>query len=551
MSNASFQVAAASAVSAIEAGYGLLHADTIVATTNDELCLAPPGVLKINGRETRGKLGELGLKPGVYDAEINGRKARLILVEPGRTARKFGVRHGCLGYDAPVITGEHATASWDTLWKTGAYPDIVVDFEAPYKFVFWRGMSYAPSWALGNCMTSFFFAETLEPGVFRDCCEMMSDRECRYSHARVIQASAARIVVHWRCALADTDYNICRNQWADELFYIYPDGTAVRNATIHLDPGDEAVWQTCPRTLRRVPCSMIDRPPGKRAFNDMEFITVNPPGASSDAITPLEALTLLDADEFAETFRWPRPRSLAGAGLPKLREYIFRMNYKNRAGVFVASRPEGLRVQLQENTGMRYKPGARVADDRWETVKHLPVNFADHIHWPVTRGYGTAPLTDPAVCRDRPTHTFLGFANNAPGEVTERGDVTWTWFCGMAPENEGDLRARVRSWSRPATIRGASYLAREGAYRVDARGRESALEVESAEPVIRPAFLLPRMRLPGLVVLVNGQRADAGEVALGVEASLDSEQTVVTFRTDLSGGAVVQFEQVESPANAK
>jgi len=541
MNDGLFQVAAASGISPCEAGYGLVRAATIVATTSDELRITPQAILRVNGKGTRKNIGDLGLAPGAYDATLDSRKVRLILAEPDRVVRRFGPRHGPLEYDLPVITGRGTTASWETLWKTGSCPDLVVDFDAPYKFIFWRGMSYAPSWALDNSLTSLFFAETVEPGVFRDCCEMMSDRECRYSHVRVIHASAARIVVHWRYALADAANAICRNQWADELFYIYPDGTAVRNVTIHLDPKDEAVWQTCPQTGRRVPCSMINGSPGKRTFNDMEFITVNPPGASSDDVTPLDALTMLDAETFSETFRWPQPRSLTGAGLPKLDEYIFRLNYKNRAGVFVASQPAGLQVHLQKNSGMRYEAGAQVQDDRWVTVENLPANFADHIHWPVTRGYGTMPLTDPVVYRDRPTHTFLGFANNSPVDVTARGDVTWVWFCGMAPEKEGELRTRVRAWSRPAEIRGASYLVLQGAYRVDGNGTEANLQVDSGQAAIRPTFLLSHARNSHVAILVNGRPLGPAEAAVGLESSLESDQTAVTFFRDLPPGTMLEF----------
>ncbi len=544
MSEQRFQVKTASGVSAIEAGFGLVHADTIVATTDDEISISPPAVLTVNGKQTSRAIKELGLGPGSYDASIDGKRMRLLLVDPSRCVRKFGARCGALEYDLPVVTGKGTQASWDSLWKTGEFPDVVVDFDAPYKFVFWRGMSYAPSWAMGNIMTSLFFAETVEPTVFRDCCEMMSDRECRYSHVRVVHNSSARVVIHWRCALADPAYTICRNQWADELFYIYPDGVAVRNVTIHLDPKDQAVWKIDPDTGKRLPCSMLESPPGKRTFNDMEFISVNPAGATSDDVTPLEALTLMDTRDFSKTFVWPKPESLQqGKALPKLNDYIFRMNYRNRPAVFVASLPEGLQAHLQENTGMRFEAGALVQEDRWVVVKDLPSNFADHIHWPVTRGYGTSPLTDPATFHERPTHTFLGYANNAPIDVTERGDATWVWFCGMAPDDDSQLRARVRSWSKPAKIQGASYQTRQGAYLVNDGTGHACMRVDAGEPVVRPSFLLNNHRDVPVSVLIDGRPAGPAEVAVGVEQSLSSAQTVVTFNRNLVPGTTVEFRK--------
>ena len=207
--NFNFQIKTKSGVSPIEAGYGLVHADTIVATTNDVMIAIPPSIqfeLETEGKTTTGLVSELGLKPGLYDAllkvkegknVLETRNIKLLLVDASCICHNFKAKYGSLKYDRPVVTGKDGrTKPWESLWKTGELIDIVVNFNKPYKFVFWKGMSYAPSWADDNVMTSLFFAETLEPGVLRDCCEMMSDRECRYSHVRIIHNSDARVVIH-------------------------------------------------------------------------------------------------------------------------------------------------------------------------------------------------------------------------------------------------------------------------------------------------------------------------------------------------------------------
>ena len=48
-------------------------------------------------------------------------------------------------------------------------------------------------------------------------------------------------------------------------------------------------------------------------------------------------------------------------------------------------------------------------------------------------------MTDRDTYQERPTHTFLGFANNAPVEVRDNGAVTWSWLSGIAPEEEEAL----------------------------------------------------------------------------------------------------------------
>lgn len=552
-----YHISAKSGVSPIEAGYGLVHADTIVATTNDELRVTPGDArfeLTANGKTTTDSVATLGLDAGQHNGELRvirdqavlaEKKVSLILVDPSRVCRRFGARYGALEYDLSVVTGVtlwHGTlikTPWSSLWKTGEVADIVVDFEAPYKFVLWRGMAYAPSWALANVMTSNFFAETLEPRVFRDCCEMMSDRECRYSHARVIQTSDARVVIHWRYALNDPAYTICRNQWADEMLYIYPDGVAVRNVTIYLDPHDETAWRVCPRTGRRLPVPMMMGEAGKRSFNDMEFITVNPTGASAEDVTPADAFTMLDGHTFSRTYRWPKPPDFAREPLPELGEYIFRMNYRNRPGVFVASPSAEMNLRLEANDrAVRYVAAARVEEDSWVKEPNIPSDFITCVHWPVTRAFGTTPLSDSAQYQNGPTHTFLGYAENAPVEVREDGACAWTWLCGMAPEADSDLRDIARSWLYPPPIEGARYESRERAYHISGR-TENPLTIGGNYPLVNPTFILPFAAREPVAVSSDGIQLEAHRIGTGIERTLHREQTVITCRgTFLPGNRV-------------
>ncbi len=53
--------------------------------------------------------------------------------------------------------------------------------------------------------------------------EPMSDKQCRYSHVRVIDSTDARAVVHWRYALADVFYTIARTDPATDAAGRDPD----------------------------------------------------------------------------------------------------------------------------------------------------------------------------------------------------------------------------------------------------------------------------------------------------------------------------------------
>jgi len=552
MNRAAQLVRTKSGVCPVDAGHGLVHADTVVATTDDVLVTVSSAShleLVVGDRSTAGPVRDLELRPGTYEAQLTlscpgmqgiAEDVRLMLVEPDSLRREFGARTASLGYDLPVIVGaglegkEERAVSWDELWPDGGLTDVVVDFEAPYKLVLWRGAGYVPAWTANNTMTTNFFAETVEPGVFRDCCEPMSDRECRYSRARIVHSSPARVVLHWRYALCDPTYEICRGYWADETYYVYPDGVAVRNCTVKLDPRDEDVWRDEPGR-GRVPCTMFSCPPGKRAFSNMEFITVNPPGLSSEDVTPPGAFTMLDGSGFRQTYSWPHPPAFPKVPFPALNEYIFRMNYRDRPAVFLASPSKGVEFLFQDNVGMQYVAAADVRDDQWVSVDGLPGRFADFIHWPVSRDTWTSALTDPETGQKRPTHTFLGFAGNAPVLVEEDGAVTWSWFCGMSPEDDGALRSRANSWLHPTEIDGARYDPRQGAYVIEAGEDAGTWSLDLPAPLCHPSFVLPGVDRPDLRVYCGGGNVPA---RIGVERTDDELRTVITPRSPVPAGTL-------------
>jgi hypothetical protein len=537
----------ASGMQTIDAGYALVHADTIIAATNDVLQCRPENTsfsLAVGDRSTSGPIADLGISAGMHSARLKtaqGKKeVRLVLVEPECVCRRFGARETSLAYDLPVIIGPglgdeaERKVAWDDLWQSGPHTDVVVDFDADYKLIFWRGAGYVPAWAVDNILTTNFFAETVEPGVYRDCCEPMSDRECRYSQVRILHSSEARCIVHWRYALCDADYRICRDYWVDEYIHVYPDGVAMRNCTLALDPEDPDVWQPCPRTGENVPIAMMAGVPGKRSFSNTEFITVNPPGLRSEDVTPPEALTMLDLEQFSESYVWPEPPDFGSEPLPGLDQTIFRMNYRNRQALFLTTGSEALDVRLQANVGMRYMASADVSEDWWDRSCEVPGRFADFIHWPVTRGHWTRSITDPAMIADRPTHTFLGYAINRAVKVTENGAATWAWFCGMAPDSDAQLRSIARSWHQPGAVAGARYDRLEAAYHVES---STPLKVSSND-VHRATFVLPGVAREKVAMRVNSKEIAC---AVGVEETGEAVRTVITAKETLPAGSEIEF----------
>ena len=153
------------------------------------------------------------------------------------------------GPEGPGVFGAHYThlkydPDWDKNWRVAGHPDVVVRFEdGGHKFVFWRGTSYIPCWVTDNGI--WYTNEFVERrGIHSDntegCIEPMSDKQCRYSHVRIIENSDARVVVHWRYAPIDVHYEhpfvdqqTGWSDWVDEYYVIYPDATGVRAITVH------------------------------------------------------------------------------------------------------------------------------------------------------------------------------------------------------------------------------------------------------------------------------------------------------------------------------
>lgn len=170
---------------------------------------------------------------------------------------------------APDLKGAHychisGDERWETDSRTGPYADLMVDFqEKRRKFVFWRGSSYLPYWQTEQ---GKWFIEEVVPRS-GDGSALRPDRVCQYSHVRLIEASPARVIVHWRYVPDFNDPGM--DGWVDEYFTIYPDGVCVRSirkpaASLlgWLDPNRLIVqyWKLEPDGIRTLPAPWRDEP---------------------------------------------------------------------------------------------------------------------------------------------------------------------------------------------------------------------------------------------------------------------------------------------------
>jgi hypothetical protein len=145
----------------------------------------------------------------------------------------FGAYYTHLKYDP----------EWDKNWRVDDHPDVVVRFEdGGHKFVFWRGTSYIPCWVTDNGIwytNEFVERRGIHSENTEGCVEPMSDKQCRFSHVRIIESNDARVVIHWRYAPIDVHYQhpfmddvTGWSDWVDEYYVIYPDATGVREITV-------------------------------------------------------------------------------------------------------------------------------------------------------------------------------------------------------------------------------------------------------------------------------------------------------------------------------
>jgi hypothetical protein len=255
---------------------------------------------------------------------------------------------------------------WDNLWRFSDHPDVVVEFDNnPSKFIFWRGVGYIPM--MVNDKGQWYsneFNETWNRSGGEGCQEPMSDKESYNNHARIIENTPARVVVHWRYPLIDVKHVMANFDeetgwcdWSDWYYYIYPDGVAVK--TMHL-------WTH-----------------GLRDHEWQESMAIfGPDQHPEDIIHTKNALTMLNLRGDAVTYDWVK-------GPPDNVE-----------------EPEGQCIQYINYTG-EYKP-VTIGDFEWSNVYGGEITeyavFPTWNHWPVAQmpsdgRYATYP--------DRTAHSSL------------------------------------------------------------------------------------------------------------------------------------------------
>ena len=301
---------------------------------------------------------------------------------------------------------------WDETWRVGDEPDVVVRFDpAPYWLAFWRGTSYIPHWVTENGIWyDNEFMETFPPGMVGSA-EPMSDKQCRYSHVRILESSDARAVVHWRYASIGVGYVPAYPDpltdwadWTDEIHTIYPDGVGVRKIVVH-----------------------TSQPEARREWH--EGIVVMGPGMTpDDALAPI-GLTLANSRGESVDVSWANGTPPSVPPQPP-RSGIQRINTRSRFRPFAIARS-------QDDPSFDVYSG--------EVRRDVSI-YPWWNHWPTAFEPSNGRY---ALAADRASHSSL--THMRWNEISKTRDtLTKVHLEGLSDGGVPELASLARSWESPA-----------------------------------------------------------------------------------------------------
>jgi hypothetical protein len=422
----------------------------------------------------------------------------------GKNTGEFGAYYARLDY----------YETWDNLWRFSDHPDVVVEFdEQPGKFVFWRGVGYIPMMVndKGHWYTNEF-NETWNRSGGQGCQEPMSDKESYTNHARIIENTDARVVVHWRYPLIDVLHVIANyhedtgwGDWSDWYYYIYPDGVAVK--TMHL-------WTD-----------------GERDHEWQEGIAIfGPDQHPEDVLEKKPALILADLDGNVDKHNWI---TAPPDDVSYRRKKIHIVNYQSDYDMFTVGNFRGGNIYGGELTDYAVFP----------TWNHWPVG-----QMPSDGRYASFP--------DRTGHSSLTHVW-MPTYKENHGDRPYQQKLlmeGMSKKSAKQLIPLAKSWLKPAELEVKSGCSSDGydrgqrAYMLTAKDSKISVWINASKdsPVVNPAFVIEDWGTSDVELKVNGKKIKPGkDFRFGHRHKLDGADLIVWFEAESTKPVEVSLSAVD------
>jgi hypothetical protein len=343
----------------------------------------------------------------------------------------------------------------------------------------------------------------------------MSDKQCRFSHVRIIESSDARVVVHWRYAPVDVRYNhpfidplTGWGDWVDEYYTIYPDAVGVRKIKVHTTRPD--LWTEF-----------------------QESIVVNQPGTMPDDNIELGAVSVANMKGESKTYYWTKDGGPEFDGGPA-RANILKINLKAKRKPFALVAPpekDGILITSYEGHG-----------------RGSHFNFWDH--WPVSQAASDGRM---AKSTANPSHSSLchiGLPGNATVEWKPyaKGQKWQTKIMlnGMTDKPASDLVPLAKSWLQPPELKisGRNYKSKgydptQLAYVIASnnpgKGSELLFELAASKnsPIINPAFVIKGWGKAEATLKMNGKTIVSGKnFRFGGRWSPEGTDLVVWIKTE-------------------
>jgi hypothetical protein len=422
------------------------------------------------------------------------------------TPRPLKFRKLPSGTDEPRPFGAYYTRlnfspGWDARWKGSDLPDVVVRFDhSPVKLVFWRGTGYIPAMVTENGIwMSDQSGENFGTG---ECYEAMGDKQCRYSHVRIIENTPARAVIHWRYALASISHKIMNESetdvgdWMDEYWTAWPDGVVVRK---------QVLW------------SKFTRP---AAYQFQETIFFNQPGTKPQDNVENEAITFMDMDGATASYSWKDGAPKKFDQGPKLMP-VEMVNTKSQYHPFSIHHPERVTQPFKFGWVKGYS------------------TFPCWNHWPVSQ---IASDGRKAAAPDKASHSSLTGINGNLQKL-ERfpdGTVRVRSLIGMTTEPIGSVLPLARSWNSAPEVQSVSegfeslgYDPYQRAYLFRMKdGNEKALSFTLAANESSPVVQIPIVirnwgTRPAKVEVVGPHPVASKDCRIGMTATLESSDLII------------------------